>query len=205
MAMNYFDQLRNQVQAQGGVRDPDNSRSPAMATQSRQYGGGGFDFTGANTFLGGQQRRDTPFEVQNIKDAASGHGQGLQGAMGQLNSALQGNAARAGENRDRGLAFTNSVGAVPFDMDPKGATNWMADNARFQNSNFARQQDQAKQAGAFQRDQEAAAFPQQQQKNNALMDMVQRLIGMTGGGGGFGGFGGMPGSFNTNFGASGSF
>jgi len=167
---------------------------------------------GLTGFLNNEDRRNTPFSIGMIKDAAGGFGQGMQGAMGQIGAALSGNAERAGQNRDRLMGFTNSIGAMPFDMDPRGVQNWQADNARLQNSNFDRQMKQMDAIAAKQREHAAAAYPQQQQQQNGMMDMLRSLFdmmpGMGGSGGSFngaGGGGGMPTNFNTNFGASGSF
>lgn len=201
--MNALDQQIRNAQ-QGGVRHP-SAQAPSMPPQQQSSGSrGGFDFGGFDSFVNSQQRRGTPFENQMIKDAAGGIGGGLAGAMGQIGAGLNANADRMGERRQQGMNFTQSVGAVPFDLDPGGFRDWMDNNARYQNANFARQKQQAGEMNAMQRDNAQANMPMQQWQQNQKADMISRIWPMLMSGYG-GGFGGMGGGLQTNFGASGTF
>jgi hypothetical protein len=174
------------------------------------------DWGGMSRFADQQQRMNTPFQVQQVKDAFSGHANAMSGIGGQIGSTLAGNADRQANARQQGVSWAQNQNVLPFeftDIRPAGGDKfktWLNMNDEFQKARASTARGNQMEEMRMQLDPEFL-----QQRRNALdmtrqnawndlplqrerMDMMRNLFGGLGLGGGNVGF-------KTNFGASGGY
>lgn len=173
----------------------------APQQQAQRRPSQGLNFGGIGDFMASQQRMGTPFENQLIKDAASGFGSAVGGAMGQISGQLNANADRVQQNREQTNQWAQANNVLPPSMVESqlaGAGNplqmYLNLNKQFQQGRAQAGVDAQQTQDRYAKSRFGQFFPQQQQQADLMANLFSRIMGGGGGGG-----------FTTNFGASGSY
>ena len=200
--------------------------------QQQQQNNGGWNGN-ANMAFDQMQRANTPFQVQQIKDAFGSHNAAMSGLGSTIGNQLNANANRIGQAREQGVQWAQANDVLPFEFAqltqgvnqayggvregaPDPFNEWLKMNDQFQRARARTQMDiqnewqmQQYRPDLVNAQQNAINTSRQNQWNN--MPLIREQNSATGGllsqlFGGLGGIGGqLPNQFTTNFGGSGSF
>lgn len=93
--------------------------SPASNQQNikgNKMAGNQPDWGGMSRFADQQQRMNTPFHVQQVKDAFGAHANALSGLGSQIGSQLNANADRASQAKQQAVGWAANQNVLPFEF-----------------------------------------------------------------------------------------